>query len=128
MQPRSPFSLKSFNTFGLDAQAKMGFVLSNEAELDTLHGSAWWSDSQPRLLIGEGSNILFTADFDGLVIVNRLKGISVQETADAWLLHVAAGENWPALIQWTLQHQMPGMENLALIHHRHLHRHRHRHH
>jgi UDP-N-acetylmuramate dehydrogenase len=66
-------------------------------------------------LIGEGSNILFTADFDGLVIVNRLKGISVQETADAWLLHVAAGENWPALIQWTLQHQMPGMENLALI-------------
>ena len=115
MQPISPFPLKSFNTFGLDAQAKMGFVLNNEAELDTLRGSTWWSDSQPRLLIGEGSNILFTADFDGLVIVNRLKGISVQETADAWLLHVAAGENWPALIQWTLQHQMPGMENLALI-------------
>jgi UDP-N-acetylmuramate dehydrogenase len=115
MQLMSPFPLKPFNTFGLDAQAKMGFVLSNEAELDTLRGSAWWSDSQPRLLIGEGSNILFTADFDGLVIVNRLKGISVQETADAWLLHVAAGENWPALIQWTLQHQMPGMENLALI-------------
>ena len=115
MQLMSPFPLKSFNTFGLDAQAKMGFVLSNEAELDTLRGSAWWSDCQPRLLIGEGSNILFTVDFDGLVIVNRLKGISVQETADAWLLHVAAGENWPALIQWTLQHQMPGMENLALI-------------
>ena len=115
MQPISPFPLKSFNTFGLDAQAKMGFVLNNEAELDTLRGSTWWSDSQPRLLIGEGSNILFTADFDGLVIVNRLKGITVQETADAWLLHVAAGENWPALIQWTLQHQMPGMENLALI-------------
>ncbi len=115
MQPISPFSLKSFNTFGLDAQAKMGFVLNNEAELDALRGSTWWSDSQPRLLIGEGSNILFTADFDGLVIVNRLKGITVQETADAWLLHVAAGENWPALIQWTLQHQMPGMENLALI-------------
>lgn len=115
MQPISPFPLKSFNTFGLDAQAKMGFVLNNEAELDALRGSTWWSDSQPRLLIGEGSNILFTADFDGLVIVNRLKGISVQETADAWLLHVAAGENWPTLIQWTLQHQMPGMENLALI-------------
>ncbi len=115
MQLISPFPLKSFNTFGLDTQAKMGFVLSNEAELDTLRGSAWWSDCQPRLLIGEGSNILFTADFNGLVIVNRLKGISVQETADAWLLHVAAGENWPALIQWTLQHQMPGMENLALI-------------
>ncbi|WP_320153437.1 UDP-N-acetylmuramate dehydrogenase [uncultured Tolumonas sp.] len=115
MQLMSPFPLKSFNTFGLDAQAKMGFVLNNEAELDALRGSAWWSDSQPRLLIGEGSNILFTTDFDGLVIVNRLKGISVQETADAWLLHVAAGENWPALIQWMLQHQMPGMENLALI-------------
>lgn len=115
MQLVSPFPLKPFNTFGLDAQAKMGLVLHHESELDTLRQSAWWSDSQPRLLIGEGSNILFTTDFEGVVIVNRLKGISVQETADAWLLHVAAGENWPALIQWTLQHQMPGMENLALI-------------
>lgn len=115
MQLISPFPLKTFNTFGLDAKAKMGFVLNNETELDTLRECDWWSDIQPRILIGEGSNILFTTDFEGLAIVNRLKGISVQETADAWLLHVAAGENWPALIQWTLQHQMPGMENLALI-------------
>ena len=71
---------------------------------------------QPASVIDRrGQQYPVTADFDGLVIVNRLKGISVQETADAWLLHVAAGENWPALIQWTLQHQMPGMENLALI-------------
>ena len=115
MQPSMPFPLKSFNTFGLDARARMGLILSDERELDSLRQNAWWSDTMPRLLIGEGSNILFTADFDGLVIVNRLKGISVQETDDAWLLHVAAGENWHQLIQWTLQNQMPGMENLALI-------------
>jgi len=115
MQPISPFPLKSFNTFGLNAQAKTGFVLNNEAELDQFRQSAWWSECEPRLLIGEGSNILFTSDFDGLVIVNRLKGIVVTETEDAWLLHVAAGENWHQLIQWTLDNHMPGMENLALI-------------
>ena len=115
MQPISPFPLKPFNTFGLNANARMGLILSNETALDSLRQSPWWSDSLPRLLIGEGSNILFTTDFDGLVIVNRLKGISVQETDDAWLLHVAAGENWHQLIAWTLQNQMPGMENLALI-------------
>jgi UDP-N-acetylmuramate dehydrogenase len=115
MQPTSPFPLKPFNTFGLNAQAKKGFVLSNEAELDQWRQSAWWSESEPRLLIGEGSNILFTSDFDGLVIVNRLKGITVTETDDAWCLHVAAGENWHQLIQWSLDNNMPGMENLALI-------------
>ena len=83
MQPSMPFPLKSFNTFGLDARARMGLILSDERELDSLRQNAWWSDTMPRLLIGEGSNILFTADFDGLVIVNRLKGISVQETDDA---------------------------------------------
>lgn len=115
MQFISPFPLKAFNTFGLDVQAHCGFVLNDDAELDVLRHSEQWSDRLPRLLVGEGSNILFTTDFNGLVIVNRLKGITVQETADAWLLHVAAGENWPALIKWTLQNHMPGMENLALI-------------
>ncbi|WP_024871565.1 UDP-N-acetylmuramate dehydrogenase [Tolumonas lignilytica] len=115
MQPTTPFPLKPFNTFGLDVHARSGVILSSEHELDALRQNAWWSDSMPRLLIGEGSNILFTTDFDGLVIINRLKGITVQETEDSWLLHVAAGENWHQLIQWTLQHQMPGMENLALI-------------
>ena len=75
MQPISPFPLKPFNTFGLNANARMGLILSNETALDSLRQSPWWSDSLPRLLIGEGSNILFTTDFDGLVIVNRLKGI-----------------------------------------------------
>lgn len=115
MQPVMPFPLKSFNTFGLDASARMGLILSDEHELDSLRQNEWWSETSPRLLLGEGSNTLFTTDFDGLVIVNRLKGISVQETEDAWLLHVAAGENWHHLIHWTLQNQMPGMENLALI-------------
>lgn len=115
MQPIMPFSLKPFNTFGLTASARMGIILHDEDELTALRQSEWWSDSMPRLLIGEGSNILFTTDFDGLVIVNRFKGITVQETEDAWLLHVAAGENWHQLIQWTLEHNMPGMENLALI-------------
>ncbi len=115
MQPVMPFPLKSVNTFGLNANARIGITLTDEQELNSLRQNLWWSESLPRLIIGEGSNILFTNDFDGVAIVNRLKGITVKETDDAWLLHVAAGENWHQLIAWTLQQQMPGMENLALI-------------
>jgi UDP-N-acetylmuramate dehydrogenase len=49
------------------------------------------------------------------VILNRIMGIEVSETPDAWRLHVGAGENWHQLVQFTLQHAMPGLENLALI-------------
>ncbi len=115
MQPVMPFPLKPVNTFGLNASARIGITLTDEQELDSLRQHPWWGESLPRLIIGEGSNILFTTDFDGIVIVNRLKGITVQETEDAWLLHVAAGENWPQFISWTLQQNMPGMENLAFI-------------
>jgi UDP-N-acetylmuramate dehydrogenase len=49
------------------------------------------------------------------VIINRIMGIEVSETPDAWHLHVGAGENWHQLVQFTLNNGMPGLENLALI-------------
>ncbi len=49
------------------------------------------------------------------MILNRLKGIEVNETADAWHLHVGAGENWHQLVRYALDNNMPGLENLALI-------------
>lgn len=107
-------SLKPWNTFSLPASAAAICVADS---VETLCKA--WQESQQRsepvLLLGEGSNILFLEDFQGQVIVNRIMGIDVTETGDAWHLHVGAGENWHALVQATLRDGYPGLENLAMI-------------
>jgi len=107
-------SLKPFNTFNLDVHARHIVVAETPVELI----DAWQTSQQPPqpvLLLGEGSNILFLEDFQGTVIVNRLKGIKVEESGSAWHLHIGAGENWHKLVQYTLTNGFFGLENLALI-------------
>lgn len=107
-------SLKPFNTFGIESQA---LRLVEVQTADAL--SEAWKQAQaenlPVLILGEGSNILFTEDFDGVIIVNRIPGISVHEEKDYWLLHVGAGENWHKLVEYALKAGVHGLENLALI-------------
>lgn len=107
-------SLKPWNTFGIDRTAKVIVRADNEQQLL----SAWQratAEDQPVLILGEGSNVLFLKDYAGTVIINRIMGIEVTETPEAWLLHVGSGENWHQLVQFTLENDMPGLENLALI-------------
>lgn len=107
-------SLKPFNTFGIESQA---LRLVEVQTADAL--SKAWKQAQaenlPVLILGEGSNVLFTEDFDGVVIVNRIPGISVREEKEDWLLHVGAGENWHKLVEYALEAGVHGLENLALI-------------
>lgn len=107
-------SLQSFNTFGIQAYAKKITVVGSVEALIAAWNDAVMSD-QPAMLVGEGSNILFLEDFAGTVIVNRIKGITITEQMDSWLLHVGAGENWHQLVETTLQQGISGLENLALI-------------
>lgn len=69
----------------------------------------------PILILGQGSNVLFLEDFDGVVLVNKLKGITHHEDEHFHYLHVQGGENWHELVKWTLAHNIAGIENLALI-------------
>lgn len=107
-------SLKPFNTFNLNVFAQKIVIATTPEAL-----SAAWQESQqqrqPVLLIGEGSNILFLKDFQGTAIINRIKGIAVEERAEAWHLHVGAGENWHRLVEYTLENSLPGLENMAMI-------------
>jgi len=107
-------SLKPFNTFGIDANARKIILAETVEQL-----SQAWHESRsaavPFLLLGEGSNVLFLEDFTGIVAINRLKGIKVAEDDEAWSLHVAAGENWHALVEYSLKNGFSGLENLALI-------------
>ena len=103
-------ALQNLHTFGLPYHA------SNIVEIQQVRDVAKiLSCSAPYVILGEGSNTIFTTDFSGTVFVNRLKGIELQENADAYHLTVAAGENWHALIEWCLARDIGGFENLALI-------------
>lgn len=111
---RQKYSLKPWNTFSLEASAAEITVVDDPEQLCRV-----WQQSQqskePILLLGEGSNVLFLDDFSGNVIINRIKGVSIEELEDSWLLHVGAGENWHQLVEMTLDKGLSGLENLALI-------------
>ncbi|QIZ52834.1 UDP-N-acetylmuramate dehydrogenase [Dickeya zeae] len=110
----SAISLQAFNSFSLSAFATDVVTVENTTELL----SEWQRARQhglPTLILGEGSNILFLGDFNGTVLINRLRGIEVDETESEWMIHVGAGENWHQLVEYTLAHQIAGLENLALI-------------
>lgn len=109
------FSLKPFNTFGVEAKAKY-FVEVNTVEelIETIKLSNY--QTLPLLFLGGGSNILFTKDFDGLAIQLNLKGISEEFLNENEVLVTAkAGENWHEFVIYCLNKNYGGLENLSLI-------------
>lgn len=109
------YSLKNLNTFNIDVLA--GFYAAPES-VEQLQELFVWKDyyKTKRLIIGEGSNMLFTKDFEGLVIHPNLKGIKlVEETEDFVVVKVAAGENWDFFVAWSVKNSLGGIENLSLI-------------
>lgn len=107
--------LKPYNTFGISVYAKFFAEVQTEEELLELQQRNEYRNN-PVLVLGGGSNILFTKDFDGLVLRNALPGISiVRETENNALVKVAAGEVWHRFVLWTIEQNLGGVENLSLI-------------
>ncbi len=101
-----------FNTFGIPARAAQYIEANSIPALQ----EALRLDVSPKLILGGGSNILFTGDFPGLVVKNALRGISIeQETDDEVLVKVSAGENWHTFVMWAIERGYGGIENLSLI-------------
>lgn len=117
MQIQENISLKPYNTFGIDAKARYFARFTNIDELKQLTSEAPSINHQlPTMILGGGSNILFTQDYNGLVIKNELKGIEVTgEDADHYYVTAAAGENWHRFVLYCLDHNYAGVENLSLI-------------
>lgn len=113
MQIQENISLRPFNTFGIDAKAKYFACFKNINELSeliTLHPKI------KTLVLGGGSNILFTQDFDGLVIKNDVKGIEkIKEEDDVVYVKAGAGENWHQFVLHCIENNWAGVENLSLI-------------
>lgn len=107
-------SLKRFNTFRFEAKARYFALIHTLEEL--VEVLQWANKTKTTVTpIGEGSNLLIVGDIDGLVLVNRLKGLEVKENGAGYLLTAAAGENWHETVTYAVNNQMGGLENLALI-------------
>jgi UDP-N-acetylmuramate dehydrogenase len=112
---QSAVSLRPFNTFGVEAKAAFFAAVRSVDQLRELLAEPRVRDL-PRLILGGGSNILFTRDFEGLVIRIDIPGYArAGGDEDHHLVHVGAGEGWHATVERLLDDGLPGVENLALI-------------
>lgn len=111
MNIQSDFSLKTYNTFGIEAKAKEFTSVQNIKELiDVL------KLNKDIFVLGGGSNMLLTQNINKLVVHVDLKGISiVKESEDYVWIKANAGENWHEFILWCIEHNYGGIENLSLI-------------
>ena len=104
-------SLKPYNTFGIEVQTRYFAEASSEADLETILDWYRAQKNGPLLVLGGGSNVLFTKNWPGLVLKISLQGRSVHEQCAIG----AAGESWHEFVLWTLDQGLYGLENLSLI-------------
>jgi UDP-N-acetylmuramate dehydrogenase len=115
MQIKKNQSLKSYNTFGLDVNADL-FVEVNSVNEVRLVLSQDEFRHRNHLILGGGSNVLFTTNYEGLVIHNCLKGIQViNENPEHVYVKVASGVVWHDFVLFAIQNNWGGVENLSLI-------------
>lgn len=115
MITRKDISLKSYNTFGLEYRAGCLITLEDEQEASHLFSSGR-SLKLPLLVLGGGSNLLFTGDFKGTLIQPAFGGINIEEIlGDNVVISAGAGLNWDKLVSWTVENGLYGLENLSLI-------------
>ena len=113
MNIQSNFSLKAYNTFGIDAKASHFLEINSIEDLR----KAFQLDTYPKkFIISGGSNMLITQHIDALVLHINIKGIEVvQETDEEVILKIMAGENWHQMVMYTLDKGYGGLENMSLI-------------
>jgi UDP-N-acetylmuramate dehydrogenase len=115
MELKTNFSLKGFNTFNVEAVAARYIRFDSKNEIvDFLSRNPL--GGRRHLVLGEGSNLLFVDDFDGIVLHPQLKGIQVVDADRQGLrIRAMAGENWDDLVAFAVTNGWGGLENLSLI-------------
>jgi UDP-N-acetylmuramate dehydrogenase len=114
LEVRENVSLKEYNTFGINVLAKFFVEINHEDELKELFKHKQWS-SLPRIVLGGGSNMLFTKDFEGLVIKVNILGIDYLIEDQTVFVSVGAGEVWNNFVNYCVNAGFAGVENLSLI-------------
>lgn len=113
MEIQNNFSLKNYNTFGIEAKAKRFVAVHDVTELRMILEQ---NKSEKKFILGGGSNMLLTKDIEALVIHVDLKGKKIiKETEDFVWVESQAGENWHEFVIWTIDQNFGGLENMSLI-------------
>jgi len=112
---RENWPLKQLNTFGVDVYTGAFARITDPGDLIQLKDT-WHFTDEKIFILGGGSNTLFIRNFDGLVVHNSIKGISVcEEDSDTAVVKAGAGETWNDLVNFCVEKKLGGIENLTLI-------------
>lgn len=115
MRIEENYSLEKHNTFHLPIKTRWFMEYANEEELGRILQDEYFQECQ-SLHIGEGSNLLFINDFDGIILHSAIKGISLtEETDNSVLLRIGAAEKWDDVVAYAVSNGWGGIENLSLI-------------
>lgn len=109
------FQLENSNTFNISAKADFYYEIASRADIDAFVYKRKYFDMK-RLILGNGSNVLFTKDFDGVVLKNNMKGVDIiTENDDEVIIKVASGENFDDFAALCARKRYCGIENLSGI-------------
>lgn len=108
-------SLKKYNTFGVEASASWLVEVESAEQLNSIIALSEVKNL-PVLILGGGSNVLFTKNFEGVVVLNRIPGVSiVEDRGNTVLVNAGGGVVWHQLVEWCIEQDLQGIENLSLI-------------
>jgi UDP-N-acetylmuramate dehydrogenase len=108
------YSLKNHNTFGIAVKAKYFSTFDSVLELKEILKTSL--QDEKFFILGSGSNILLTQDFDGFILHNKIEGICIlEDNENDILVEVGAGVVWHDFVMWSVSQELSGVENLALI-------------
>ena len=111
----SNYPLRDYNTFNISVNAKLFYEFKDKISLQKILKREDLKNKN-ILILGGGSNILFSKNYDGLILKNGILGINIiSETNNHVEIEVGAGENWHEFVLWSINNNLSGIENLALI-------------
>jgi len=108
-------SLHKLNSFGVKHKSKYLIEIKRKNDISSIISSKKLRNEK-KIIVGGGSNILFTKDFDGIVLLNKILGIDIlDEDKDFIKIRVGSGENWDEFVSYCVENNYYGIENLSLI-------------